>query len=107
MTFFHVTRAENLSDIMRGGLVPSIGARSQAAKERHPAVFLFSSSDAMEDALMNWLGEEFGEDVELAILQVDLPISWNKHLHTDPAVGFETLCYERIGPEHIQYLYKT
>ena len=60
MTFFHVTRAENLSDIMRGGLVPSIGARSQAAKERHPAVFLFSSRDAMEDALMNWLGEEFG-----------------------------------------------
>ena len=56
---------------------------------------------------MNWLGEEFGEDVELAILQVDIPISWNKHLHTDPAVGFETLCYERIGPEHIQYLYKT
>lgn len=106
MRFFHVTKAENLPSILQDGLVPSVGSRSQAAKERHPAVFLFSSRDAMENALMNWLGEEFGEDEELAVLQIDLSDSWSAYLHMDPDVGFETLCFRPIGPEQIQFLCK-
>lgn len=39
-------------------------------------VYLFNSRVAAEDALMNWLGDEFDNDTELAMLELELPDSF-------------------------------
>lgn len=66
---YHVTEAENLASIMRDGLMPSIGARSKALGETCEVIYFFPTEEDMDNALSNWLGEEF-EDVEIAILAV-------------------------------------
>lgn len=68
---YHVTPAENLPSITASGLQPRIGERAANLGEPKPAVYLFSSWDALEDGLTNWLVDEFEEDVRLAILAVD------------------------------------
>lgn len=66
---YHVTLASNLDSIMRDVLVPSIGDRSSALGESGPAVFLFPSREYLEDA--TWLADEFDEEDELVVLEVD------------------------------------
>jgi len=68
--FYHITPVRNLKSIMRNGLIPKIGPRSRKVGERYPMVHLFTSMDALEDALMNWMETEFTG--KLAILQVKL-----------------------------------
>lgn len=46
-----------------------IGPRSAAVGEPVPGVYLFSSREAVETALLNWLGEEL-EDEAIVILQI-------------------------------------
>jgi len=70
--FYHVTTQENYHKIMQHGLVPNVGARS-AKLEEQPQIFLFTDKESMEDAVANWLGDEFDEDKELVVLQVSLP----------------------------------
>ena len=59
--FYHVTPARNLPAIMRDELIPKIGRRSRKLKEPVAGVHLFDSIDAAEDAVANWLGDEFGK----------------------------------------------
>jgi hypothetical protein len=66
---YHVTPTRNVKSILAKGLVPSIGARSSQL-ETESNLFFFPSKDAAEDALMNWLGDEFPEDEPLALLAV-------------------------------------
>jgi hypothetical protein len=68
-TLYHVTPTRNVKSILAKGLVPSIGARSSQL-ETESNLFFFPSKDAAEDALMNWLGDEFPEDEPLALLAV-------------------------------------
>lgn len=51
--------------------MPAIGDRSDAAEEPVPRVFLFGSRQDVNDALGNWLGEEF-EDYDGALLVIEL-----------------------------------
>ncbi|TAL80686.1 MAG: hypothetical protein EPN77_19300 [Candidimonas sp.] len=71
---YHVTPRACLPSILAQGLVPQVGKRSATVREARPAVFFFAARESCEDALTNWLGEQF-DDVadELAILQVALP----------------------------------
>lgn len=71
-TFYHVTLAKNLAEIMQRGLVPSVGKRSKKLREPS-AVFLFPTRDSAEDAVSGWLGDEIEEDDSLALLEVILP----------------------------------
>ena len=73
MLYYHVTKKNRLSSIRRWGLRPAIGRRSTAFGEENPGIFLFDSTDAVEDALMGWLGEAYDEDDALVLLTVDLP----------------------------------
>lgn len=59
MTMYHVTPIENLPSIKRYGLIPKIGKRSQKLGEPVEAVYLFLNKDEVNDALANWLGDEF------------------------------------------------
>lgn len=104
-TFYHVTLKENYEKIKNEGLVPSIGTLSQLAEENVARVYLFPSLEDMENALLNWLGEqindEYGEDVECCSLKIDLPdtfpISFGE-------IEYEVYSYDTIPPQYISYL---
>lgn len=68
---YHVTPSENLNNIMSQGLIPQSGERSRKILDEKPAVYCFPDKNAMEDAVMNWLGDEFDEDEALALLEID------------------------------------
>ena len=67
---YHVTPSENLDSIMSKGLVPQVGDRSRKIEGEKPAIYCFPDKNSMEDAVMNWLGDEFDEDEPLALLEI-------------------------------------
>ena len=100
--FYHVTPTKNITNIMKNGLIPSIGSSSSKFGEEKPATFMFRNKDDMEDALSNWLGDEFGEDEKLSLLQISLPN--NMHIFSD--VGFEVYVLETIPSNNIKVITK-
>lgn len=107
-TYYHVTPMENLPSIRKYGLVPQIGARSQEFGECSPGIYLFRSKEDMDNAMMNWLGdwlsEHHGEECELAILKIELPL--NAELSVSPA-GYECICKTTIPADHIAFYDET
>lgn len=98
MIGYHVTLAEHLPRILAEGLRPQIGARAEKLGESTPGVFFFPDRDACEDALMNWLGEELGEDADIVILEVDLR-SLGGSTRSEAAYEIQSPC--ALGPERI------
>ena len=97
---FHITTDDKLALILSQGLVPQIGERSAELGEATPAVYLFPTLEALEDALGGWLGECFeDEEEDLHILQVDLT-----DIVTDQEVEWELKCYEPLSADRITYL---
>ena len=76
-----------------------IGQNSAAAAEEEPAVYLFSSIDDAETAILNWLGELFEEEEELLILSVRLTDAETEQLKHP--CGYEWLCKETIPPKRV------
>lgn len=99
--FLHVTPASAVPDIQKNGLIPRIGSRSARAKEKVPAIYLFASETAMEDAVANWLGEEFSESEGLAVLEIRLPIGYRTDLSQDPQIRYKTRCRRAIPARYI------
>lgn len=93
---YHVTPLVNLPSILMNGLQPQIGERSALIGESTENVYLFTSSDACETALMNWLGDEF-EDVELAVLEFE-----EGDAAGDCSVGYELVCKTGIPARSIK-----
>lgn len=75
--YFHVSSSINREMIQTKGLIVGIGPRSEKMEEAQPAIYLFKSVEDAEDAVSNWLGEEFDEDEELDLYQVDIPSNWH------------------------------
>jgi len=96
-TYYHVTKTSNVKSIMKNGLKPRVGKRSKKLNEK-PSVFLFKTKDHVEDAMMNWLGDELG-DHPATLLKVKVP----KHIpvHTSPS-SFEHQVFDHIPPKHIE-----
>ena len=104
---YHVTRAENIGSIMKDGLVPAIGERSEKLGEQTPAVYLFTSLENMDNALWNWLGEEFEEENEAAgfeIERVALEVMLDDSLYIDPDEFYEIEVTDTIPPENIRVM---
>lgn len=99
--YYHITTPAAWEQIQKEGLVPQIGERSQKVQEPYPAVFLFDSRAAMEDAYFNWLSEEFNEP-ELVVLSVVPPRG--TLLDESVACDGEVRCYDTIPPECISFL---
>lgn len=101
-TLFHVTPASNVEPILKKGLTPQLGERSQQVANEKEGVFLFCDYESCENALWNWLGEEF-EDLEedLIILKVDLPDDFP----LEQEVEWEAISRIRIDPTYIS-IYK-
>lgn len=75
-TLFHVTPLRNLGRIRAEGLLAQLGPRASAACERAPAVFCFPSREDLDNALSNWMGEDFEDSPgELAIVELRSPLS--------------------------------
>ena len=76
--------------------MPMIGTLSLKQGETTEKIYLFKNKEDMENALLNWLGDEYdGEKIcylEIAIPD-DFPIKEN---------GFECCCYEIIPPNCIR-----
>ncbi len=71
-TYYHVTPKRLLDDIQTEGLVPQVGPRSKELNEPE-RVWLFTSYDAMDNGLSNWLGEYLEDEGDLAVLEVKIP----------------------------------
>jgi hypothetical protein len=99
--YYHVTPTENVSRIMSEGLVPQTGGRSKWFGENEDAIYLFKTMEAVENALMNWLDVEFGDE-PLTLLGVELPPN-AKTLPTT-AHEFELMIATPIPPEYLQII---
>lgn len=106
-TFFHVTPVENLQSILGNGLQPQIGERSKQCGEETKAIYLFHSLEDVDNALSNWLGECFPEDIDLAILQIDVPDGFPVITEKDSNGDdfFESICLEPIPVDYISAIY--
>jgi hypothetical protein len=101
--YYHVTPYENLKSIKSKGLIPQLGQRSSAMNIEHVGVFCFKSIEDVEDALMNWLGDEFDDDTQLAILKIigkglEAPVEENNM--------YEVRFASKIPPENIKVVSK-
>jgi hypothetical protein len=80
-TAYHVTPIVNLPSIIKHGLIPAIGSRSQACSESIARVYFFPDRETCDEALGSWLGDEFEAvaDGGLSIIEVlldpDIPLS--------------------------------
>lgn len=94
--FFHITPRSNLQSISTTGLLPQLGDRARQLEHETAGVFLFTSRTACEDALSNWLGEEFDEDEDLLLLEVDVTA-----FAYDQVVDWEAIVRTPIPPSAI------
>lgn len=97
MYAYHVTTAGIARKILKHGLLPGIGKRSRQIEKR-PAIHLFKTYDDVENALMNWLGEEFGENIKLALLRVKIPYN----AIVVEGAGYEIVVLSRIPAKNIK-----
>lgn len=97
VVYYHVTPATSIDRILHEGLVPRQDKRSAEANEREPGVYMFGSRVDAEDAVANWLGEQFDEDEPLALLQIKLPKDFPRPKKT----AFEYMSTIKIPPAFI------
>lgn len=102
MQLFHVTEQQLLPRILEEGLQPQVGPRSLEAGEQLPAVFCFTSREAVENALSNWLGELFDE-LTVALVILELDASPELPAHSD--VAYERAIECRIPASSICRIY--
>ncbi len=98
---YHVTPAVNIPTIMSRGLIPQVGDRSNKIQGETPAVYCFPDTNSLEDAMMNWLGDEFGEDEDLALLEIS-----TSGLEGDvtPNAEYEIQIFDPVPPQNIKVL---
>jgi hypothetical protein len=98
--YYHVTPTENVPLIMSEGLIPQQGPRSQRMGA-DSGIFLFKNMGDVDNALMNWLGDEYEEDEPLTLLGVELPPDAEV---APEVVGWEVNVLSHIPPQYIQIL---
>lgn len=101
--YFHVTPKACLSGVLETGLVPSVGRRASAAGEPTPRVWLFPSYSSLEDAMLNWLGDELDGLDPVALKIVLDPEFADRHMTPVPGT-FECVCDMTVPPECIVLL---
>lgn len=97
--FYHVTTADSYDQIMREGLLPRLGQRSQDFGEVQPAIYLFPSINALQDAL--WLAEAFDDEEDLVVLCVQAEGISNPLPSFMDDESWEWRTEQAIGKEHL------
>jgi hypothetical protein len=99
---YHVTPKSNLKSILKNGFVPAIGERSEILGEVERAVYFFCSLEECDNALWNWLGEEFEDlDEDLIIIEVDIDKEWIQY-DSDGNVFYEIKVTEKINSDRVK-----
>jgi len=96
MYAYHVTTYKKSTRILNYGLVPKIGIRSSKL-EKQKAIYLFKTYSDVENALMNWLGDEFEENERLSLLKVNIP----KGAIVEEGVEYELVVLSKIPAKNI------
>lgn len=99
-TYYHVTPADNLPSILEHGILPSIGIRSLSCNEMIHRVYCFPSKFSCENALENWLGDQFDDDDELVIIEIKA-----KYCPDSSDTNFEVAFERPILGEEINCVY--
>lgn len=94
---YHVTPTKNLSKILKQGLIPRVGDRSQKIAGEEEGIFTFPDKESAENAVMNWLGDEFNEDEELSLLAINID-----GLKTTKGADYEIIIKDKIDPSRIK-----
>ena len=95
---YHVTPTKNIKSIAKEGLKPGIGDRSNKIMREKSGIYVFPSRMAAEDAVMNWLGDEF-EDEPLTMLKIDTS---GLEDHISKGAGYEFIIDTIIEPNRIK-----
>ena len=98
--FYHVTTLPNAAPIKTQGLKPAIGPRSRHLGETTPAIYLFGTREELDDAVLNWLGEQFDGGSELIFPQLCVPRVISSQFQRD---AFE---YRSFRPLPGKYIYE-
>lgn len=93
--FYHITTDHSVDVIMRTGLIPQQGPRSNSADERRPATYCFPTIDNALDAGASWLGECFVEEDELILLHI-APQNLTFYPTFNAADSWEWITYDHI-----------
>lgn len=102
-TFYHVATERGIEDIKKNGLIPRTGERSTDFGEERDAIYLFGSYTDVENALMNWLGDElYPENEYVYVLKIELPADE----YEIDREAFEYRVYEPIPPKYITNIEK-
>ena len=88
VTVYHVTQQYHMADIRQDGLQPQIGNNSSVVDDER-AVFVFTSWDAMINAVENWEMDWFSEydSPDIIALTLQVPNSWVEPDIRDRSVG--------------------
>lgn len=98
MIFYHVTPAQNLDGILKEGLRPRIGERSQEIGESGPVIYLFTEYEAMNDAMLGWMADCFDDyENDMIVLEVD----WNGEYQLTDGFECEATVTSTIPPQNI------
>ena len=102
--FYHVTEDINVFSILANGLEPTRGHRTLKRNDP-PAIYLFPSYEDAETAMTNWLPDEFDDDAELVMLEIDIPEYDNNAPHIERThVEWECVCYDHIPAKYISVM---
>lgn len=114
LLFYHVSPGSNYKSISENGLIPQIGFLSSLIEEEKEAIFLFPNEESMDDALGNWLGDNFDnyfdtlededdDDCEFVLhaFSVLLPLSHFNDYLIPSEVGYECVSSKPIEKEFI------
>jgi len=99
--YYHVSTETNTHSILRSGLQITKGDRSSQVEGEEAGIFLFRDTDSVEDALSNWLGDEFSEDERINLFEVTLPSTFP--LENDPE-SWEVISRVDIPPSFIKLI---
>ena len=109
MIAYHVTLKENLSGILKKGIIPAVGERSSSTSssgeslESIPRVYLFPSREDLNTALSQWLGDEFDDVDEFGLIIIEVNI---EKLSPYSTCMFEICVEVKISPERIINVYE-
>ena len=99
---FHVTPTANVAKIQREGLVPAVGPRSMSLGEPLPQCYFFVHDiGAVENAMMNWLGDAVDENESLSLLLVNLDGLDAQH---SPGFDLELTTDRPVSPDRVLVL---
>lgn len=99
-TYYHVTQGSRAASIRSTGLLPKIEKRGIRASEKAPAVYFFDSLDTAEDALTNWLADEYPESESKAVVfAAELN---STELQPDPELAGSFILFRAVKPDELR-----